>query len=68
MLIHLVKHANRSQISCYQCYNSIFTLNHKKKSTLNIEIDEKLVRFSFFDIRTLTFFSSYHAQKSSLAC
>ena len=54
MLINLVKHANRSQISCY--HNSIFTLNQQKKRTLNIEIDEKLVCYSLFDIRTLTFF------------
>ena len=56
MLKNLVKHAKRSQISCSQCYNSIFTLNQQKNSTLNIEIDEKLVRYSLFDIRTLTFF------------
>ena len=56
MLINLVKHANRSQISCPQCYNSILTLNQQKKRTLNIEIDEKLVRYSLFVIRTLTFF------------
>ena len=68
MLINLVKHVNRSQMSCSQCYNSIFTFNQQKKSNLNIEIDEKLVRYSLFVIGTLTFFSSYHAYKSSLAC
>ena len=68
MLINLVKHANRSQISCSQSYNSILTLNQQKNRTLNIEIDEKLVRYSLFVIRILTFFSSYHAHKSSLAC
>ena len=76
MLINLVKHANRSQISCSQCYNSIVTLNQrkKKKRLLNIEIDF-LFRFLFFDIRTLTFFQVImhlnlvmHAYRSQISC
>ena len=56
MHLNLVMHAYRSQISCSQCYyNLIFTLNQRKKITLNIKIDF-LYCFSFFDIRTLTFF------------
>ena len=47
----------------------------KKKRTLNIEIDQKLVCFSFFDIRTLTFFQVvmlinlvWHANRSQISC
>ena len=42
---------------------------------MNIEIDEKLVRFSFFDVRTLAFFQvimlinlGWHANRSQISC
>ena len=57
MHLNLVMHAYRSQISCSQgYYNSIFTLNQRKKK-LNFEYQNRfLILFFVFDIRTLTFF------------
>ena len=57
MLRNLVWHANRSQISCSQCYISIFTLN-QRIFFLNFEYQNRFSYFcfSFFDIRSLTFF------------
>ena len=42
----------------YRVFNVItqYSLLTKKKKELNIEIDEKLVRYSLFNVRTLTFF------------
>ena len=68
MLINLVWHAATSQISCSQCYNSIFTFNAGKCMYFEYQNRYCILFLVVLLFGLLTFFFSYYAQKCSSEC